>query len=243
MLISAKTDVGKVRVENQDAYRTGELPNGIAFAVVCDGMGGAAGGSVASTVASDTFAQGFVAAAEKGLPRKSLKSMLTVLCDKANSAVYTKAQADSALSGMGTTIVAAVTDGARLCTVHAGDSRAYLFADDTLTQLTKDHSVVQTLLDDGYITEEQAAHHIYKNLITRALGTEPEVPVDYNEYALNSGETVLLCTDGLTNYLTVGEIAGIIKSNSTEAAAALLVDAANDNGGGDNVTVVLIKRV
>ena len=135
-----------------------------------------------------------------------------------------------------------MTDGSRLCIVHAGDSRAYLFSEDALSRLTKDHSVVQTLVDKGFITEEQAAHHVYKNLITRALGTEPGIEVDYTELPFGRGDVVLLCTDGLTNYLQAAEIAGMIAGNRFEDTADSLVNAANLSGGGDNITAVLLRN-
>ena len=132
--------------------------------------------------------------------------------------------------------------GEKLFIAHAGDSRAYLYTEEGLKLLTKDHSVVQSLLDSGYITPEQAEHHVYKNLITRALGTEPEVPVDFNIFTIGDGEYVLLCTDGLTNYLKNAEIANIIKNNGVDGTAQILVRAANDNGGGDNVTAVVFGK-
>ena len=241
MIASAQTDVGKVRLENQDSFRTGEFPGGV-FAVVCDGMGGAAGGSVASSVAAAVFAEEVERLCADGLPEGEAGDVMISAAAKANEVVYAKSQEDPALSGMGTTIVSAMITGGHLYIAHAGDSRAYLYSDGALKLLTKDHSVVQSLLDSGYITPEQAEHHVYKNLITRALGTEPEVPVDFNIYSIGEGEYVLLCTDGLTNYLKNAEIANIIKNNGIDGTAQILVRAANDNGGGDNVTAVVFGK-
>lgn len=241
MIASAMTDVGKVRLENQDSFRTGEFPGGV-FAVVCDGMGGAAGGSVASSVTAAVFAEEVELACKNGLPDGEAGDVMISAAAKANADVYKKSVSDPALSGMGTTLVAAMIVGEKLYIAHAGDSRAYLSTAQGLKLLTKDHSVVQSLLDSGYITPEQAEHHVYKNLITRALGTEPEVPVDFKIYTIGDGEYVLLCTDGLTNYLKTEEIANIIRTNGIDGTAQKLVRAANDNGGGDNVTAVVFGK-
>lgn len=243
MIVSARTDTGKIRTENQDSFETGELPDG-AYAVVCDGMGGAAGGATASSLAASVFASAFCSAFRQNQNSKgrSLKSMLTVCADKANAAVYDLASKEKELSGMGTTIVAAVALEKNLSIVHAGDSRAYLFRDCQLSQLTRDHSMVQNLIDDGYINEEQAQHHMYKNLITRALGTEPYVKVDFNEYEIESGDIILLCTDGLTNFVENEQIIEILKSEKPESAAEVLVQTANENGGGDNITAVIMSN-
>ena len=168
MIASAMTDVGKVRLENQDSFRTGEFPGGV-FAVVCDGMGGAAGGSVASSVTAAVFAEEVELACKNGLPDGEAGDVMISAAAKANADVYKKSVSDPALSGMGTTLVAAMIVGEKLYIAHAGDSRAYLSTAQGLKLLTKDHSVVQSLLDSGYITPEQAEHHVYKNLITRAL--------------------------------------------------------------------------
>ncbi len=241
MRFSGKTDVGKVRAENQDSFETGEFPGGV-FAVVCDGMGGAAGGSVASSLAASVYKRELESACAQGLPDGSAGDFMTAAAERANAEVYDKSQAEPSLSGMGTTIVSAMIVGEKLFIIHAGDSRAYLFSNGCLKLLTKDHSVVQSLLDSGYITPEQAEHHMYKNLITRALGTEPQVPVDFNIYSIADGEYVLLCTDGLTNYLRPEEIARIIGEGEFDGCADALVRAANDNGGGDNVTAVIFGK-
>lgn len=241
MIVSAKTDTGKVRKENQDAYKTGTLSDCL-FAVVCDGMGGVAGGAVASDTAVSVFSSALTEAYSVNGTRRSLKSMLTVCADRANTAVYDMSVEREDLHGMGTTIVAAVLESDRLSVVHAGDSRAYLLRDGELSRLTRDHSMVQTLIDDGYINEEQAQHHMYKNLITRALGTEPQIKVDFCEYEIQPEDTVLLCTDGLTNFVEKNQMLDILQTYGPDDAAEMLVDAANENGGGDNITVVIMKN-
>ena len=241
VLISAKTDVGKVRDENQDAYAVGHLPDGV-FAVVCDGMGGAAGGQIASSTAAEVFSSAFPASYESASSERSLKSMLTVLADKANAAVYDLSLRNPDLKGMGTTIVAAVLEPARISVVHAGDSRAYLLRDGEITQLTRDHSMVQMLVDNGYISEEQAEHHMYKNIITRALGTEATVQVDFAEFPAQERDAILLCSDGLTNYVSISEIKQILSQEDLDNAVSSLVDTANKNGGGDNITAVVLKN-
>lgn len=241
MLISAKTDVGKVRDENQDAYAVGQLPDG-AFAVVCDGMGGAAGGQIASTTAAEVFSSAFPSAYESFTGEQSLKRLLTDLADKANGAVYDLSLRNPALKGMGTTIVAVVIADECISVIHAGDSRAYLLREGELTQLTRDHSMVQMLVDNGYISEEQAEHHRYKNIITRALGTDETVAFDFADYPAKSQDMILLCSDGLTNYLSLDEIKHILLQEDFDSTAPALVEAANANGGGDNITAVVLKN-
>lgn len=241
MIISAKTDIGKSRDENQDSFTFGYFNDG-AYAVVCDGMGGVYGGKKASEIAVNTFADSFTKMFKADMSEKSVRNILKIVCEKTNSAVYEYSCNNPEYSGMGTTIVACVIINDVLYVLHAGDSRAYSLKDGALTALTKDHSMVQQLVDEGYITEEQAEHHMYKNLITRAVGTEDAVKIDCTEYSLEKDETLLLCTDGLTNYISINNIIAILSENEPDDAVQRLVDSANAGGGGDNITVVVIKN-
>ena len=239
MKIVAKTDIGKKRSTNQDSYVTGELPGSVAWAVVCDGMGGAAGGSVASSTA--VISEKINSAYRTGMSPKSIKNMIMTAITAANISVYDISKANKELEGMGTTVVCCVVADGVAYIAHAGDSRAYSIKGDTVAQLTKDHSVVQELVETGKLTQEQAKSHPRKNLITRALGVEENIKIDYCEYDMSENEVILLCTDGLTNYVENAEFSEVIKNNSYYEIADLLVNMANENGGGDNITVVAIS--
>lgn len=240
MKIVAKTDIGKKRNSNQDSYAAGELPNGVAWAVVCDGMGGVSGGNVASSTSVKIISEQITASYRTGMSPKSIKNMLISAINAANISVYDISRANDELEGMGTTVVCAVvTDGVAFI-AHAGDSRAYIFSSGTVNQLTKDHSVVQEMVETGKLTESEAKTHPRKNLITRAVGVESEIKVDYCDTDLADGDILLLCTDGLTNYVEEDDFGKIIENNSYYEVADLLVNKANENGGGDNITVVAI---
>lgn len=239
MKIAAKSDIGKVRESNQDAYATGEMPNGVAWAVVCDGMGGAAGGNVASETAVKIISEQITSAYRASMRSKSIKNLLVSAISAANISVFDLAQANAKLAGMGTTVVCAlVTDGVAYI-AHAGDSRAYLLHTELL-QLTRDHSVVQEMVDTGRITPEDAKSHPSKNIITRALGVLPEIRVDFCEQAMENADVLLLCTDGLTNFVENAEILQLSKNGADKNLPELLVEKALENGGGDNVTAVTI---
>lgn len=239
MKIAAKSDIGKVRESNQDAYATGEMPNGVAWAVVCDGMGGAAGGNVASETAVKIISEQITSAYRASMRSKSIKNLLVSAISAANISVFDLAQANAKLAGMGTTVVCAlVTDGVAYI-AHAGDSRAYLLHTELL-QLTRDHSVVQEMVDTGRITPEDAKSHPSKNIITRALGVLPEIRVDFCEQAMENADVLLLCTDGLTNFVENAEILQLARNSADKNLPELLVEKALKNGGGDNVTAVTI---
>ncbi|MGN0520730.1 MAG: Stp1/IreP family PP2C-type Ser/Thr phosphatase [Candidatus Fimenecus sp.] len=239
MKIAAKSDIGKVRESNQDAYATGEMPDGVAWAVVCDGMGGAAGGNVASETAVKIISEQVTSAYRSSMRSKSIKNLLVSAINAANISVYDIAQANAKLAGMGTTVVCALVADGVAYIAHAGDSRAYLLHTE-LEQLTRDHSVVQEMMDTGRITSEEAKMHPSKNIITRALGVLPEIRVDFCEQPLKNEDVLLLCTDGLTNFVKNEEICNLAKSCGDKNLSELLVAKALQNGGGDNVTVVTI---
>lgn len=242
MKIVAKTDKGRVRESNQDAYAVGEFPDEVAWAVVCDGMGGAAGGNIASALAVKVISDKINASYRENMRDASIKNMLDSALVAANIEVYDMADTKPELHGMGTTVVCAVVRDGYAFIAHAGDSRAYIFDGQKLMQVTTDHSVVQNLIDKGEITKEQAQFHPNKNLITRAIGVDKNIDIDFDEVELNDNEFLILCTDGLTNYVTDDELIDEVSDGRYYAFADRLVKKANNNGGGDNITVVAIAK-
>ncbi len=241
MRIVSKTDIGRVRRSNQDSYLTGELSGSVAWAVVCDGMGGANGGNVASAAAVKSISEHINASYREGMSANSVRNMLMSAISAANSNVFDMAQADANLLGMGTTVVVAIVIGKVAHIAHAGDSRAYIINKDSIEQITRDHSVVQSMVENGEITEEQAKVHPNRNVITRALGVDDRIDIDYNEVVLRDGDTIMICTDGLTNYVENEQILELSNSCKFYEYPEKLIDMANDNGGGDNITVVMMS--
>ena len=232
MAPGSATDRGEARATNQDAL----LVSPPLFAVA-DGLGAPPGGEVASHLALDTLKVRF--AAPYGA------EALAEAAREASRAVWERADAEPALEGMGTTLTAVAVLGAaeqaRLAVVSVGDSRAYLFRDGQLSQLTHDHSVVQELIDAGQLAPEQWRMHPERSLLTRALGVAPVVDLDISRSALAGGARLLLCTDGLTAQATEGEIADVLSAFADpDQAAAELVRLANRNGGADNTAVVVV---
>lgn len=243
MKIVAKTDIGLTRKQNQDAYAAGELPCGIGWAVVCDGMGGAAGGAIASTTAVRHIADNVTALFRNGFGEMNIRNILTSVIENANTQVFDMAMKNEELRGMGTTVVVAVTDGKRVNIAHVGDSRAYrLSADGVITQITADHSVVQQMVNRGEITAEEARFHPNRHIITRAVGVSDRVIVDFDEYESQDGDVLLICSDGLTGYVTDECIGQVMRDGKVYDYPERLVELANQNGGGDNVTVVVMAQ-
>lgn len=238
--IFAKSDTGLVRKQNQDAYATGELPGNVRWAVVCDGMGGASGGNIASSIAVAVTSEIIVKCYKTGMSSGSIKNLLSSAVEGSNIKIFDRSKQDDALTGMGTTLVAVIVAENIIHISHAGDSRAYMYSDKTLTQLTKDHSIVQAMVENGDITQEEAKNHPQKNVITRALGVEESIDFDYIEQAIGKDDVLILCTDGLTNYVATDEMLEILDNSETGDWADDLVACAIKNGGGDNITVVAI---
>ena len=239
MKLAGKTDVGRVRQENQDDYRAGELPGGAVWALVCDGMGGAKGGREASQGACnviENFFQEQYAQCGAGQEEPFLKKALLY----ANRFVFQKAAHEEVLAGMGTTAVCALVRSGNVYLCHAGDSRAYLIRDGKLTQLTHDHSYVQELVDCGTITEEEAEHHPQKNIITKALGVDYRLEPEFTAAKLKREDRLLLCTDGLTNMVPVEEMEELLAQGTFYDLPDRLIEAANAHGGSDNITALLL---
>ena len=226
----SKTDTGRQRRDNED--------NAFARApvfVVADGMGGARAGEVASQLAIEAFQRELP---DSGTPEQRLAECIRA----ANRTIYELSRSEHERAGMGTTLTAAYLDGAELAIAHVGDSRAYLFRDQTLRRLTQDHSLVQELVNRGKLTEEQAAEHPQRSIITRALGPEPDVEVDTSTHPVRAGDVLLLCSDGLTSMISEDQITQILASApDLESAAQRLIAAANEAGGRDNITVILFS--
>lgn len=239
MIIHSKIDKGIIRNSNQDAFIAGQLAENITFAIVCDGMGGANAGNIASEIAVKTVSEYLYNSFRDNMTLNDFERTLKNAISSANLLIFNRAVKDEALKGMGTTIVAAIVKDNDAIIAHVGDSRIYLLNDE-IKQLTKDHSIVQTLIENGEISPDDAKHHPRKNVITRALGVEAEVVADFDELTLNTNDTLLLCTDGLTNYVPEANIYEIFKQNDLSLVSETLVSKANENGGGDNITVVTL---
>jgi protein phosphatase len=232
----AGTDVGRARSGNEDSYFCGRT----VFAVA-DGLGGHQGGEVASAAAVEPLAA--LDGREFAEPAKAAEA-LTAAIREANSAILERAAGDPGLWGMGTTVTAAALAGDRnLQLAHVGDSRAYLLRDGSLDQLTTDHTVVGELVRRGRLTPAQAAIHPERSILTRAVGLDPQIPVDTPDpLELRDGDQVLLCSDGLTEAVDDGQIAQLLSAEGDgNAACQALIDTANAAGGPDNITVVLLR--
>ena len=207
MEVFSKSDIGLVRTQNQDDFRFGVISPSCVWAVVCDGMGGANGGNIASATAV---------------------------------AVFELQSKDPELAGMGTTCEFVFVKDTTVHVVHVGDSRTYAIRGGKIKQLTEDHSVVQEMVRRGELTYEQAQHHPNKNFITRALGIKESLRLDYIEANFIYGDVLLICTDGLSNHVTTGDIVKICHENRGDSLINKLVDCAKADGGSDNITVTVI---
>ncbi len=239
MIVLGRTDTGRVRATNQDAFLCGRLSDEVLYAIVCDGMGGAKGGNVASAIAVKVMAERITEGFRENMTAQSMRYMLESAVAAANVEVFDTAMAEEQLRGMGTTVVAALVCRQEAVIAHVGDSRAYLVTPEEMRQVTTDHSVVQAMVEKGQLTESEARVHPRKHFITRALGVENNVECDVNEVTIPEGGQLLICTDGLTNMVEAEEIRRMIGASAAEDAADKLIGAANMAGGSDNITVVL----
>ncbi len=238
MKIYGKTDIGLVRETNQDAFTFGSFDDGNCWAIVCDGMGGVSGGHVASGICVEKVSEALKRGYRKGMTISSAKNLLATAINAANSAVFKESQENPEFKGMGTTVVAVMVLGSIAVIAHVGDSRAYLINTD-IKPITKDHSFVQLLIDTGKITEEEAMVHPDRNVITRAVGIEYVVDVETDIVDINDNDKLLICTDGLNGYVPDADILKIINEYG-DSSTEKLVETANNAGGRDNVTVVII---
>ena len=234
------TDVGAVRNQNQDSYHIELLAEDMALGIVCDGMGGAKAGNVASQLAVETFLE-----TAKAQPpeqwRNEPEALLHFAAEQANGAVHFRANVDADCRGMGTTMVAALVVGDRAYILNIGDSRCYLVRPEGITKVTRDHSVVEDLVARGQITPEQARQHPQKNLITRALGAESRLRADLFRQPMEHGDALLLCSDGLSNMVSDQELLyEVLHGGPAEDCCRRLLDIALSRGAPDNVTAVLL---
>jgi len=257
MIFYGKSDVGKKRDVNEDFFVIKTYCGDVALLVVCDGMGGAQAGEEASRTATQTFVDmvdqliGDKLACNLLISEDETLRALESAVLYANRAVHELSKSTPSLSGMGTTLVSAVVTNDMLYAVNVGDSRLYLLTENEAKQITRDHSYVQYLLDIGALTEEEAASSSRRNIITRAVGTEEDVVVDTFTVSLHEKFYILLCTDGLSNYLdsddlhrTLWEEAGAsaAEEETVRGKVEMLIEKANESGGSDNITAVIAKK-
>jgi PPM family protein phosphatase len=243
----ARTDKGQVRENNEDSFRVAAAIN---LFVLSDGMGGQASGEIASQIATDAvveycrkadqFPSSTSAERISGLSETS--SRLAAAIQRANASIRKAAQNNQQYRGMGATVVAVQVEGGRMSVAHVGDSRAYRLRSSQLEQLTNDHSFVAEQVRRGIITEQEAEQSQLQNVLLRALGQEARVEVEVSEELLLDGDAILLCSDGLTRELSDAQIAAILaESDDAQAAADRLVDFANEAGGEDNITAIVLR--
>lgn len=239
---AGKTDVGRVRQNNEDVWA--EFPE-IQFYVLADGMGGHQAGEVASRLAVETYSllvQEFHQDHDESLTLQELRRNISWIIEEVNAEIYKMGRTDQELRGMGTTLCSLHFHPDGLIFAHVGDSRIYRLRHNHITQLTKDHSLLRQLIDMGQVSEQKAPDFMYKNIITKAIGTEPSVDPSVNVTHVEINDIYLMCTDGLSDLLTANEIEEIItQAPSLQQAAQALVDRANEIGGHDNITVVITK--
>lgn len=236
------TDVGNVRSQNQDAFRIVELGKDALLAVVCDGMGGAKSGNVASRLASEVFSEEVKRSFSADLTPDEAEQVLRAAANLANISVFEQSQLSEDYAGMGTTLVAALTYPRATLVLNIGDSRAYLINADGVQCITRDHSVVEMMVQRGELTPEQAKTHPSKNLITRAVGTEETVFSDVFRVETEPEDCILLCSDGLSNQMADQEILfEVVHGARRDDCCRRLLEIAKNRGAPDNVTSVLIE--
>jgi len=248
-LSAGLTDVGRKRGHNEDSFLIDEE---LQLYVVADGMGGHAGGGTASRIAVETIdqqmwgarrAQDNPFAVDSPLQESPLPDFLRVAVERACAAIFKAAQDDSQLAGMGTTVISLCVRGEHALFAHVGDSRAYLVRGDVIQQVSEDHSLVNEQIKAGMITPEEAKHSRYKNIITRSVGFEEEVQVDVMGVVAQPGDFFVLCSDGLANLVEEHEILEMVKAFPLADAPKKLIDLANERGGDDNITVIVVTMV
>lgn len=242
--IVSKTDPGRARENNEDSVAFDAAAQ---LGVLADGMGGYNAGEVASGMATAFIKSEmarWLSEAGKQANTREIRRALEICVDNANRSVFNAAISNAQYSGMGTTLVVAVFQDAKVLLGHIGDSRCYRLRNGELTQITKDHSLLQEQIDAGLLTLEQAAMSSHKNLVTRALGVEDAVLLELNELAVEAGDLYLMCSDGLSDMANDAEIATVLESQAPMAQKAdRLISLANEHGGRDNISVLLVQAV
>jgi serine/threonine protein phosphatase PrpC len=242
MKTANKSDIGRIRMVNEDRALVQDGLNGVTLAIVADGMGGHQAGDKASQTAIEVIQQ-HLQAVHRDLPVEECEMLLKEAVYKANDSIFRLAAQEESLHGMGTTVVTAVAWEDRLIIAHIGDSRAYLLNKGQFLQLTEDHSLVNELVKNGQISPDEADHHPRRNVLTRALGTDAHVQVDLKQVAWEKNDLLLLCTDGLSALVDPLTIQGVLRSEGDlERKVNQLVQRALEAGGDDNITVVLLAN-
>jgi len=238
-----KSDVGMAREMNQDSYYISEEQKDIKLYILADGMGGYKGGEIASKLAV-TSARNYIENNFHDTPKdkESLMQLVGSSVEYANMVVYEKSKESPELEGMGTTLEICLIYNSKAYIAHIGDSRIYRIRKEFVRKITKDHSYVQKLVEDGTITKEEAATHPKKNMLMKALGCNAFVEPDVTIKGFLKGDTLIICSDGLTNMLTTDEIYNIVTSKF-EYAPSELIEKANKNGGYDNITVIIVRNI
>lgn len=240
MNVFSETNIGLSRSENQDRVKTAILGDDVAFAVICDGMGGENAGSEASEKAINVIFERITKVFRRDYDENSIKNLLLSSVTTANAVVYDTAWSNSEKYGMGTTCVIAMCIGSKLHVVSVGDSRAYLIS-DKIEQVTKDHTMVMKMYENGEITKDEMKNHPKRNYITKAVGVSEQVVPDYYEIELPDDAAVVLCSDGLSNYCDESDIYNTVTQTQPEQISNELIKIALENGGNDNITVAVIK--
>ena len=236
------TDPGCVRAQNQDAYQMEELDRSTRLFVVCDGMGGAKSGNVASSLALDVFVQEIKRTWTHSMSSSKIDQMLRGAVKLANFTVYDQAVQFEEFTGMGTTLVAALVSGRDVTVVNVGDSRCYHVSQSGIRQVTRDHSLVQMMVERGELTPELARSYPGKNFITRAIGTETVVECDLFHCRMERGDCLLLCSDGLSNMMDDQEILfEVVHGINKQHCCQRLQTIAKNRGGPDNITSILVQ--
>ena len=235
------TDPGNIRKQNQDAFRMEKLDHGALLCVVCDGMGGAKSGNIASTLATEVFVEEVRRAWKLGMDQEKIDQMLRSAVKLANFTVYDQSAQFPEFDGMGTTLVAVFIKNKKATVINVGDSRAYGIDEEGITQITKDHSLAQMMVDRGELTSETSKSFPGKNYITRAIGTEPLILCDVFHRTMHKGDFILLCSDGLSNLMDDQEILfEVVHGVNKQQCCKRLLNIAKNRGAPDNVTSVLI---
>lgn len=243
MRVWAITDRGAVRQENQDTYSVCTPMDDRCFAIVCDGMGGAKAGNVASELAAETFLEVLQQTQAQEWGEKP-QELLEHCAAQANEVVFRRGITDAECEGMGTTVVAALVVASKAFVLNVGDSRAYYISqNDGIHRVTRDHSLVEDMVSRGELSPEAARVHPQKNLITRALGVVPEIKSDFYEVDLKDGDSILLCSDGLSNLMDDQEISyEVLYGEDVDTCCQRLLNLSMSRGAPDNVTVVLLQK-
>lgn len=238
----AITDPGCVRPQNQDVYQVEQLDKNALLCVVCDGMGGARSGNIASSLAADVFCRDVVERYRVDMLQEQIDAMLLAAGKLANYMVYDQSRQSEAFLGMGTTLVAAMIRGRHATVLNVGDSRAYRICRSGIQRITRDHSLIELMVSRGELTQEEARHYPGRNLITRAVGTESSVQCDLFQLDLERGDCLLLCSDGLSNLVDEQEILfEVVHGVNRQHCCRNLLEIAKMRGASDNVTCVLVQ--